>query len=380
MPATARAATAFSIHACGRVLARAFGAFAAFTAFAMVSVSWAQAQTAPAAPNPGAASAPAYKMRVVGGLGALSQYTRWEEPFWSRELSRLSGGKFSAEITPFDRAGVPGNDMLRLLQLGVVPFGTTLMSSLTAQYPQYTAPDLAGLNPDIVSLRQSLAAFRPYLEKSLRDQQGVEVLAIYTYPAQVLFCKSPVTGLADLKGLRIRVSSAGQSDFVGALGGIAVNTPFAQIVPSFKANGIDCAITGTMAGNTLELPSMTTHLYPMPLTWGLAIFAANRTAWEGLPSELRALLTRELPKLEAAVWEESARETQTGIACNTGAAGCANGKPGSMKLIAISPQDARRSTEIFQSTVLPRWLQRCGPPCAGIWEQTIGPARAIPLP
>ena len=34
---------------------------------------------------------------------------------------------------------------LRLLQLGVVPFGTTLMSSFTAQYPEYTAPDLAAL-------------------------------------------------------------------------------------------------------------------------------------------------------------------------------------------------------------------------------------------
>ncbi|MFZ2326217.1 MAG: ABC transporter substrate-binding protein, partial [Rhodoferax sp.] len=115
----------------------------------------AVAQTA-AAPAP-------YKLRVVGGLAALTQYTRWEEPFWTRELLRLSGGKFSADIVPFDRAGVPGVEMLRLLQLGVVPFGTTLMSSLSAQYPQYTAPDLAGLNPDMASLKLSLAAFRPYL-------------------------------------------------------------------------------------------------------------------------------------------------------------------------------------------------------------------------
>ena len=59
--------------------------------------------------------------------------------------------------------------MLRLLQFGAVPFGTALMSSFSAQYPEYTAPDLAGLNPDIATLRATLAAFRPYLEKALRD-------------------------------------------------------------------------------------------------------------------------------------------------------------------------------------------------------------------
>ena len=101
-----------------------------------------------------------YTLRIVGGLAGVNQYTRQEEPFWTRDLARLSGGKFSADIVPFERAGVPGSDMLRLLQLGVVPFGTALMSSFTAQYPEYTAPDLAGLNPDIATLKNAVE-YRP---------------------------------------------------------------------------------------------------------------------------------------------------------------------------------------------------------------------------
>jgi TRAP-type C4-dicarboxylate transport system substrate-binding protein len=320
-----------------------------------------------------------YKLRVVGGLATLTQFTRWEEPFWSKELARLSGGRFSADIVAFDRAGIPGPEMLRLLQMGVVPFGTTLMSSLSAKYPQYTAPDLAGLNPDMASLKTSLAAFRPYLEKTLRDQHGIEVLAIYTYPAQVIFCEKPLTGLADLSGRRIRVSSAGQADFVGALGGIPVNIPFAQIVSSLREGNIECAITGTMSGNTLDLPSMTSHLYPMPLTWGLAIFGANRAAWIALPPDLRALLRQELPKLEAAIWEESARDTEQGLACNGGTSACQRGTKGRMAIVPVPVADERRRQEIFLSTVLPRWLQRCGAPCAEVWSQTIGPARHIAI-
>lgn len=318
-------------------------------------------------------------MRVVGGLAGINQYTRQEEPFWSKELRRLSDGRFDAEIVPFDRAGVPGAEMLRLLQLGVVPFGTTLMSSFTAQYPEYTAPDLAGLNPDIATLKSTLAAFRPYLEKSLRDQHGVEALAIYVYPAQVIFCKKTLRGLADLSGRRTRVSSSTQADFVSALGGVPVLTGFAQIVPNLKEGNTECAITGTMSGNTLGLPDITSYVHAMPVTWGLAVFGANRAAWDALPSDLRTLLRRELPRLEAAIWEESERETSDGMACNRGIAACVGGRKGNMVMVPVSAQDERSRQEILLSTVLPRWVQRCGVRCAQAWNQTIGPVRGLPV-
>lgn len=327
-----------------------------------------------------AAEPPQYQFRVVGGLAGVSQYTQWEEPFWSRELPRMSGGRFKADIVPFDRAGVPRDDMLRLLQLGVVPFGTVLMGSMTANYPQYTAPDLAGLNPDSSSLKLSVAAFRPFLEKSLREQHGVQLLALYVYPAQVVFCKKPFAALADLSGRRVRVSSAAQADFVGALGATPVHTAFAQIVSSVQAGSIDCAITGTLSGNGLGLQAVTSHMHAMPLNWGVALFAANLSAWEALPADLRTLLRKELPLLEAAIWEESERDTAQGIACNTGQNACTKGVKGNMVLVPISAQDERKRQDIFVSTVLPRWLQRCGQRCADIWNKTIGPARGLSAP
>lgn len=320
------------------------------------------------------------KLRIVGGLASVSQYTRHEEPFWSKELSRLSGGQFSADIVPFDRAGVPGGDMLRLIQLGVIPFGTTLMNSLSAQYPLYSAPDLAGLNPDMSSLRKTVAAFRPYLEQELREHHGIEALALYVYPAQVIFCKKPITRLADLAGRRIRVSSATQSDFIGALGGVPVLTGFAQVMPSLASGNTECAVTGTMSGHALGLHAVTTHLHTLPITWGLAIFGANQSAWNALPAELKALLRRELPKLEAAIWLGSERETAEGLACNKGAQGCTSTTTGHMVDVPLSAQDEHRRQEIFSTTVLPRWLQRCGAACRDVWNKTIGPVHGITAP
>ena len=124
----------------------------------------------------------------------------------------------------------------------------------------------------------------------LRERYGSELLAIYAYPAQVTFCTKPLAGLADLSGRRIRISSATQSDWVAALGAMPVQTAFAEIVANLRSGNIDCAITGTMSGNTIGLHEVTSHLHTMPVNWGVAAFVANGAAWAALPSDLQELL------------------------------------------------------------------------------------------
>ena len=355
---------------------RLFAYLACAALCVLMATNHVQAQ-ATASPGTGGSGTAMQKLRVVGGLAGLNQFTRNEEPFWTKELSRLSAGQYTADIVPFDRAGVPGSDMLHLMQLGVIPLGTALLSTTSAQFPEYGAPDLAGLNPDMASMRKTMNAFRPYLEKSLRERHGIELLAVYTYPAQVLFCKKAMAGLGDLAGRRIRVSSATQSDFVSSLGGVPVLFGFAQILPNMASGNTECAITGSMSGFTLGLHEVTQYVHSMPITWGLALFGANLNAWHALPGDLRTLLSRELPKLEAAIWNESERETQEGIACNRGGASCSAARKGKMTEVATSAQDEQRRREILSNVVLPRWLQRCNNRCLDLWNKTIGQAQGI---
>ncbi|MDH5537890.1 MAG: TRAP transporter substrate-binding protein [Rhizobacter sp.] len=320
---------------------------------------------------------PPERLRIVGGLGKLHQYTRHELPFWTRDLPRLSGGRASAEIVPFDQAGLSGNEMLRLIQIGAVPFGTALLPLVAVQDPELGAPDLAGLNPDMATLRKHFAAFRPYLEQRLRERWGIEALAVYVYPAQVTFCNKPFSGLADLAGRRIRSSNPAQSDLVEALGAVPVQTSFADIVPKLRSGDIACAITGTMSGNTIGLHEVTTHVHTMAANWGLAVFGANTAAWNALSPELRRVLRLELPRLEQAIWDDADRETGEGLECNRGGTACVNGNKGRMQVVNETPSDVRRWRDIVVSTVLPRWVQRCGPQCAVVWNNTLGPVTGI---
>ena len=55
------------------------------------------------------------RMRIVGGLADVSQYLRYEEPFWRDRISQATNGRIVAEIAPFDRSGIRGQEMLSLI-------------------------------------------------------------------------------------------------------------------------------------------------------------------------------------------------------------------------------------------------------------------------
>ena len=333
------------------------------------------AAAAPAAAAPSSTAVPAARLRIVGGLGSLNQYTRLEEPFWHVTLPALTAGKVHADIAPFDRAGIRGQDMLRLLQQGVVSFGTAPLNLAGTEDALLAAVDLPGLNPDIAALRRSVAAFRPALAAHLRERHGLELLAVYTYPAQVVFCKQPFATLADLHGRRVRVAGTALADVAESLGAVPVLLPLAETVPQMRAGTLDCAITGAMSGNTIGLHEVTGHLHSLALSWGLSLFAANGATWSALSPELRSLLKQRLPLLERDIWAAADRETSEGAACNTGATACKTGRLGQMQPVGPNSADRTRLHELLGPTTLPRWLARCGVGCAQVWNSTLaGPA------
>jgi TRAP-type C4-dicarboxylate transport system substrate-binding protein len=335
---------------------------------------------APMAPAPDAAGMPAARLRVVGGLAGLSQYTQLEEPFWRVTLPTLTAGRVQADITPFDRAGIRGQDMLRLLQQGVVSFGTAPINLIGAEDALLAAADLPGLNPDISALRRSVAAFRPTMAAHLRERHGLELLAVYTYPAQVVFCKQPFARLTELRGRRVRVAGTALADVAESLGAVPVLLPLAETLPQMHAGTLDCAITGAMSGSTIGLHQVTSHRHSLALSWGLSLFAANRAAWSALSPELRRLLKQRLAQLEQDIWAAADRETTEGSACSGGAAACTTGHAGQMQRVPPNSDDRDLLHTLLGRITLPRWLARCGAGCAKIWNSTLaGPAGVTTL-
>ena len=323
------------------------------------------------------AAQPPLRLKIVGGLADVSQYLRYEEPFWRQHIQNLSGGRIQAEVSPFDRSGIRAQEMLALMRLGVVPFGTALLAVVSNEEPEFNAVDLPTVNPDMAALRRTVELYRPHLEELLAERYDVELLAVYTYPAQVVFCRDRFAGLSDLAGRRIRTSSVGQSEMFAALGATPVVIPFGETLAAVRSGVVECAVTGTLSANAIGLHEVTTYMHSMAITWGLSVFGANRAAWAALPEWARTLIRREVGTLERQIWDAAEVETVDGFACNAGLPTCTNGRRGQATIVPVSPADQERRIRLLTDTVLPGWVRRCGEPCVDAWNTRLAPALGV---
>ena len=152
---------------------------------------------------------PTIHLKVVGGLGQTVQYRNFEEPFWTKQLAERSGGKVTAEVIPWDRAGVKGGELLGFIRLGAIPIGAVSLSQIASEDPEAAAVDLAGLNPDVAALRSSIAAYLPTLRELYHTRYGIEILAVWSYPAQVVFCNRSTKSTKPSAWLLRRWSNSG---------------------------------------------------------------------------------------------------------------------------------------------------------------------------
>jgi len=318
-----------------------------------------------------AAELPQTKVNVVGTWANLSVYKEREQPFWTKTIPTRSGGAITADIKGFNEMGLKGAEVFRLMRTGVIDFGSTILGYVAGDDPENEAVDLAGFSADIETARNVVQAYKPVLSDLYEKKYGIKMLAIFPIHAQVMYCKTPITSLTDLKGKKVRTFSKSLSEFVSAVGGTGVNIAFSEVVPALQKGVADCAITGAYSGNLAKWHEVTTHLYALPVGWGMIMHGVNLKTWNGLSENVQSFLTSEIATWENEVWNAADAETQTGIACNTGGA-CTNGNAANIKLVPVSTADRAKLREIMETVIVPKWANRCGAECVGKWNNTIG--------
>lgn len=315
---------------------------------------------------------PRTHLKVVGAWGNLSQYKNFEQPFWTRIIPEKSNGQITAEITPFNEMGLKGAEIFRLMRLGVIDFGSTVLGYVAGDDARNEAIDLAGLAPDVATARRISDAYRPIYDRFYRERFGIQVLAIWPYPAQVIYCNGAISGLEDLRGKKVRTGNRTLAEFVEALGGTGVTMSFSEVVPALQNKVVDCAITGTLSGNAAKWYEVTTHLYALPVGWSQVMHAVNAKTWERLDPAVREFLAREIKDLEDRIWKAMDEETQQGIDCNVGRESCRMGSKGTMTLVSVSDRDRETLGRVLRQVVVPKWAGRCGAECVREWNATVG--------
>ena len=315
---------------------------------------------------------PRTSLKVVGAWGNLTQYKSFEQPFWSKEVAEKSGGAITAEITPFNEMGLKGAEIFRLMRLGVIDFGSTVLGYVAADDARNEAVDLAGLSPDVATARKVSDAYKPIYDKFYGERFGIKVLGVWPYSAQVLFCNGEIKGLSDLKGKKVRTGNRTLAEFVEAFGGIGVTLAFNEVVPALQNKVVDCAITGTLSGNSAKWHEVATHIYALPLGWSHVMHGVNLKRWNSLDPKVRDFLQKEITGLEDRIWKAAAEETEQGYLCNAGKSECTMGTKAKMTVVPVSDADKALLKKALTDVVLPKWAARCQGDCVPAWNDSVG--------
>jgi len=320
---------------------------------------------------------PKTQFKVIGLNSPTPVSIHDEVPFWRKTIPEASKGAITADITPLDQMSIDDKTMLRLLKLGVMDFAGMDISKMAGDDPRFEACDLAGLTLDPEKARIACNAYRGVIDRQMQKNWNVKLLAFGGNTPQVFWCRDVVSGLAGLKGKKIRVFNNTMRDFLAGVGASAVSMAFAEVVPALSAGVVDCGVTGSLSGNTAGWAEVTKSIYPMSLGWSINVLAVNLDSWKRLDPKVQALLEAEYKKFEDKFWQTMKDLDADAANCNVGKQPCQNGKLASMIMVPVSYADQARFKKLVQESVLKGWLKRAGADVAKDWNATVGRALGL---
>jgi len=311
------------------------------------------------------------ELRVVGSWNSLTMFKNFEKPFWTEVVPKELGIKTS--MTSLGQVKLKGPAVLRQVNMGVFDVVHTVADYVVPDSPALAGLDLPALAPDLKLARQVVEAYRPVMEEYLAKDFGVKLLSVAPYPAQVIFSRERINGLADLKGKKIRASGWTTSEFVNALGATGVTLSFGEVPQALQRGVVDCAITGSLSGYSAGWGEVSSYVYPLPVGgWDYIIGTIGLKTWDSLTPDQQAKLQKLIKeKLEGPAWEVTARETQEGVDCLSGG-NCPHGKPGKLEVIPVTEADVKKARQVLVDDVLKAWAGKVDRATIDKWNATIG--------
>ncbi len=295
-----------------------------------------------------------------------------EVPFWRTTIPQASNGAITVDITPLDQMGIDDKTMLRLLKLGVMDFAGMDISKMAGDDPRFEGCDLAGLTLDADKARAACEAWAPIIDRQLQKNWNAKLLAFGGNPPQVFWCRSVISGLEGLRGKKIRVFNNTMRDFLQGVGATAVSMAFAEVVPALNNGVVDCAVTGSLSGNTAGWAEVTKSLYPMSLGWSINMLAVNLNTWNRMDAKTQAFFTEQAKAYEDEMWKTLKEASVQANNCNFNKQPCTMGRLADMTLVPVRPEEQEAHKKLVEGAVLTNWAKRCGAECTREWNETVG--------
>ena len=302
-----------------------------------------------------------------------------EQPFFEAFAAR-TGLPIDAEYKPIDTLGLKDTEQLRVMKAGLFDIVSLRVSQNSRDEPTILGLDLVGASPDYATGRKVANAYFATVDERLQKQFNVKLLGVWPFGPQILFCKKPITKLADIKGMKVRTYDQNLAKFIEMVGGTPVPISFADTHQSLSLGVVDCAITGPSSANSAGWPEVTTHQLPLGFQMALNGYAISLKAWNSLKPDQQAKLKTAFEAHTDEIWKYSEELFADALNCNAGKDPCKEGKKYKLITVPVSAEDGELVRSAVSKVSLPVWAEVCdksNPDCSKRWNATVAPVLGL---
>jgi TRAP-type transport system periplasmic protein len=254
---------------------------------------------------------------IVRLIDAVKQRTNGE-----LEMNLHLGGSLPIKST--DITAAVGDNVVQLgddgFATGTIPITAILRLPMLLQSDQ--------------DLEKAMAILRPHLDDAY-GKRGIVVLGQYAYPFQVIWGKKKITSLADIKGLKLRVTSVEQGEFVRRFGGISLPLGSPDVAAALDRGVVEGVFTASSGGG-LTWHDLLKYRYGFPTSYVNSTVVVNREAFEKLPPATQKIVRD--AAAESVTWATAEMQrVENDVTAQFGKEG--------MILTAASPEDIKDATD-----------------------------------
>lgn len=249
----------------------------------------------------------ATEMRIATWLPPTHPQNATVLPTWGKWIEDATDGRVKVKIEY--NMGSP-KDMFTLVEDGVADASWSFHGYVPGRFRLTQMVELPGLGVDAEAASDAYwRVYEKYFAKA-NEHEGLTLMGLFTHaPGQIQTAK-PISSLADLKGMKIRLGGGVQSELGGLMEVTPVNAPASKVYEMMQQGVIDGTFLPVCEQKTLRLSEVAPNLTLLPGGMYLGSFAifANPEFLDSLDPKDKAAIMKvsgeKLSQMAGRVWDQ----------------------------------------------------------------------------
>lgn len=200
------------------------------------------------------------------------------------DIEQVSGGEIKVKFNLGGTLGINATNIGSAVADDIVQIADDAFYQ--GSIPIATLALLPMLVQNVGEMAKVMEAVWPLAERDYA-KKGVTALGYYVYPPQVFWFRGNVASLADIKGRKVRITSAEQGAMVKSFGGTPVQITSAEVPAALERGVVDGILTASSGGVT-AWKELLKSSYVLGINYHVSYVIANTSRLNKLPAAQQA--------------------------------------------------------------------------------------------